>query len=237
MPRRTQSGSGGLVFHVLNRGSRRGWLFRRNADYREFLCVIREAQCRVEMRLLAFALMPNHWHLLLWPRQDPDLSRFMQWLTRTHAVRWHLANGSAGTGAVYQGRFRAIPIQHDAHLAVVGRYIERNPARAGLSERAEDWPWSSAWPLSLPGPRPVLDGWPIPKPRPWLEWVNGTDADRDVDRLRSAIRRQVPFGAPDWSRDIAGRLDQTAGLRGRGRPRRVSPRETGWISGREIPPE
>jgi putative transposase len=110
MPRRFQIGTGGVLFHVMNRGARRGRLFFDADDYRCFLRAMVEALTHTDMRILSYAIMPNHWHLVLWPRADGDLSRFMQRLTRLHAQWWHLAHQSVGTGAVYQGRFRAIPV-------------------------------------------------------------------------------------------------------------------------------
>ena len=75
--------------------------------------------------------------LVLWPRGDGDLSEFMRWLTVTHTQRWHAAHGTAGTGPLYQGRFKSFPIQEDDHLWAVLRYVERNALRAnhGKSER------------------------------------------------------------------------------------------------------
>jgi putative transposase len=219
MPTRSHRGTGGVVFHVMNRGARRGRLFEVAEDYAAFLRVMCDAQARVVIRVLCFILMPNHWHLVVWPERDQDLSHYMQWLTATHALRWHLARGSMGTGAVYQGRFRAIPIRHDGHLLTACQYVERNALRAGLVSRAEDWPWSSAWPRSEPGPRPLLAPWPVERPACWSDWLNRRDLDRDVDRLRDAIRRQVPFGETEWSAGTAAALGLMAGLRGRGRPR------------------
>ena len=74
MPRRLTGGSGGCIFHVMNRGVRRSQLFHRPADYEAFMRVLCEAAARGTMRLLAFAVMPNHWHLVLWPVGDRDLT-------------------------------------------------------------------------------------------------------------------------------------------------------------------
>jgi putative transposase len=96
----------------------------------------------MSMRLLAYCLLPNHFHLALWPYADGDLSAYMAWLLTAHVRRYHQHYHSSGH--VWQGRFRAFPIQEDEHLLTVLRYIERNPVRADLLERARQWPWSSA---------------------------------------------------------------------------------------------
>ena len=87
---------------------------------------------RHHMRLLAYCLMPNHFHVLLWPREDGDLSRFMSWLTMTHTQRWHAHHRTAGTGHLYQGRFKSFSVQSAEHFLTVCRYVERNALRANL---------------------------------------------------------------------------------------------------------
>src|SRR5271154_2443491 len=87
---------------------------------------------RHHMRLLAYCLMPNHFHVLLWPREDGDLSQFMRWLTVTHTQRWHAHHRTTGTGHLYQGRFKSFPVQSDEHFLTVCRYDERNALRANL---------------------------------------------------------------------------------------------------------
>src|SRR5689334_12252592 len=107
MPRRNRFSTGGYVFHVLNRAVGRQTIFANDADYVAFECVMREAAKQVPMRLLSYSIMPNHWHLVLWPVSDNDLSNYMHWLTATHTQRWHLAHGTTGTGPIYQGRFKS----------------------------------------------------------------------------------------------------------------------------------
>jgi putative transposase len=72
-------------------------------DFEAFEEVIVEAKKRLPLRLLAWCVMSNHWHLVLWPRGDGDLSEFMRWLTVTHTQRWHAAHRTSGTGPLYQG--------------------------------------------------------------------------------------------------------------------------------------
>jgi putative transposase len=115
MPRRPRSAQAGFVFHVLNRGVGRQTLFHKDRDYDAFVSLVEQARQKIEMRILAFCLMPNHWHLLLWPASDDALSEYMRWLTVTHTQRWHAHRGTSGTGPVYQGRFKSFPVEADEH--------------------------------------------------------------------------------------------------------------------------
>src|SRR3984957_4727001 len=139
MPRQARSAPGGLVYHAMNRGNGRQRLFHKEADYLAFEKVMLQAIARTPTRLLGWCLMPNHWHLILWPKEDGELSAFVRWLTLTHTQRWHAHRHSAGRGHVYQGRFKSFPIEKDEHLLTVLRYVERNALRARMVERAEDW--------------------------------------------------------------------------------------------------
>jgi putative transposase len=143
MPRSARASVGGYCYHVLNRGNGRATVFHKDGDYHAFLKALREVAQDIPIRVLAYCLMPNHFHLALWPTGDDDLSRALHWLTTAHVRRYHQHYHSSGH--VWQGRFKAFPVQDD-HLLTLLRYIERNPLRAGLVRRAEDWAWSS-----LPG--------------------------------------------------------------------------------------
>ena len=89
MPRRLRVSSGGYAYHVLNRAAGRMRIFGKDRDFEAFEEVIGEAKSRLPMRVLAWCVMANHWHFVLWPRGDGDLSEFMRWLTVTHTQRWH----------------------------------------------------------------------------------------------------------------------------------------------------
>lgn len=216
MPRRPRLATGGFVYHVMNRGARRLTLFDTDTDYRVFLDILRMAQARVPLRLLSYVLMPNHWHLVVWPESDDQLSRFMAWATGTHARRWHVDRGSVGTGAVYQGRYRAIPVKDDRHFLVVCRYVERNPVIAGLVRRSADWPWSSA--MRHRREAPHLAAWPVTRPVGWREYVDAVETPREFLQLRRGIRHVRPFGSQPWQQATAARLQWPFGLRPRGRP-------------------
>jgi putative transposase len=75
--------------------------FTKPTDYAAFEKVLRQAWERLGTRLLAYTVLPNHWHLVLWPREDGELSRSAQWVTVTHVRRWHVHHHTVGTGPVY----------------------------------------------------------------------------------------------------------------------------------------
>jgi REP element-mobilizing transposase RayT len=114
----------------MNRGCGRCTLFDTGNDFAAFERVIDYALERHKMRILGYCVMPNHWHFVLWPKKDGELTAFLRSLTHTHTQRWHAFRHTAGTGHLYQGRFKSFPIQEDGHLLDVLRYVERNPLRA-----------------------------------------------------------------------------------------------------------
>jgi putative transposase len=221
MPRRPRLAAGDLAYHVLNRRVGRLPLFSKAADYAAFETILAEAQAQTKIRIAAYCLMPNHWHLLLWPRQDGELSEVMRWITVTHTQRWHASHHTAGTGAVYQGRFKSFPIQTDEHFLTVARYIERNALRAKLVKRAEDWQRSSLWRRHQGDAKLTawLSDWPVEQPRDWVTRVNRPESLAELEGLRECVQRSRPFGAEAWVRRMAKKYDMESTLRPRGRPR------------------
>ena len=128
---------------MLNRGVRRMPVFEDALAYRSFMRVLHDGQERTSIRLLAYCVMPNHFHLIVWPDRDGQMVEFMRWFQMVHKKRWHQFRQNEGAGALYQGRYKAFPVQDDDHFLTVCRYVERNPLRAGLVTRAEQLPWSS----------------------------------------------------------------------------------------------
>jgi putative transposase len=217
MPRRLRVATGGLVYHVLNRAVGRATLFRKQGDYAAFEKVLRQANEFRPMRLLAFCLMPNHWHLLLWPSQDGDLSEYLRWLTVTHTQRWHAHHHTSGTGPLYQGRFKSFPVEDDDHLLTVWRYVERNALRANLVKAAEEWRWSSLWHRHQQTGVPWLCDGPLPLPERWREHVNRAESEAELEAVRRSVIRGAPFGDEAWQRRTAKRLGLESTLRPRGR--------------------
>lgn len=182
---------GGQVYHVLNRAAGKQRLFRGDSDYQAFEHVLTEAQSRTGMRILAYCVMPTHWHFLLWPSKSRELRNFVQWLTSTHATRWNAARKRVGHGAVYQSRYKSIPVTSETHLQCVWRYVERNALRAKLVKRAEDWRWGSLW-HRLHRSGLICEG-PSPLPANWADLVNSPQTQGEVDDLRAHVATSTPY--------------------------------------------
>jgi len=193
VPRRLLTGTGGVVFHVMNRATRGQVLFDTPADYGSWLDIVAESQERFDMRVLALCPMPNHWHQVLWPRTDADLRRYVARVTFLHARQIHRRRGTFGRGAIFQGRYRAVPVETDSYFYRVVCYVEQNPVRAGLVDRADEWPWSSAA-AQRPAGRVVLSDWPLPRPADWAALVNAEQPQRDVEFIRARTASRSPIG-------------------------------------------
>ncbi len=223
MPRRLRTADGGFAYHVLNRAVGRARIFRKPRDFEAFEKVIAEAKDRMPMRVLGWCVMSNHWHFVLWPHGDGDLSEFMRWLTVTHTQRWHAAHGTSGTGPIYQGRFKSFPIQEDEHLLSVLRYVERNPLRANLVEQVEAWRWSSFWHRVHRNRAGLIDQGPLPLPRRWRQQVQSPQTEAELAAVQRSVSRGAPFGESSWQQQTAKRLDLQSTLRPRGRPHKAKP--------------
>jgi putative transposase len=221
---------------VLNRGNARSEVFHDADDYAAFVELMVAACERVAMRIVSWCLMPNHFHLVVWPRADGDLARWMQWLMTSHVRRYHRRYGTSGH--VWQGRFKSFPIQRRRPGAperasgvietadpvwTAVRYVERNPLRANLVRRAENWRWSS---LHVLGSRPgaaklaVVLTEPTPRPRGWVKLVNQAQSEEELAAMRRSVTRGTPLGGEAWVRRIAAQLGLESTLRPRGRPRK-----------------
>jgi putative transposase len=215
---------GGYVYHVLNRANARLPLFHKDGDYQAFERVLLEALEHVPgMRLLAYCILPNHWHLVVWPRQHGELSDFGHWLTLTHTQRWHAHYHKVGAGHLYQGRFKSFLVDTDDHFLSVCRYVERNALRAGLVAQAEQWRWGSLWQWQQgAGPlRQALADWPLPRPTHWVREVNRVQTEAELEALRRSVQRGQPYGDESWVVAMAARLGLGTTLRPRGRPRKA----------------
>ena len=221
MPRTARASAANTCYHVLNRGNNRNTVFHKNDDYGAFLKLINQANERVKMRLMAFCLMPNHFHLVAWSRNDGDLSRWMQWLMTSHVRRYHRHYESSGH--VWQGRFKAFPIQSDEHLLTVMRYVERNPVRAKTIpiRKAQNWHWSSAGTPPKEFEVVKLHAGPVKRPDRWPDWVNQPLNEKEAQAMDECLQRGKPYGSERWQKQTVKKLGLESTLRPRGRPRKL----------------
>ena len=216
MPRVARQLQHGYCYHLLNRGNGKATLFLDRFDYSAFMKLLAGMRAGYDVRLLAYCLMPNHFHLVLQAEATGAVSEAMQWAQTSYVSRFRVKYGS--TGHIFQGRFKSFPIQNDRHLLTVMRYVERNPVRANLVDSALGWPWSSSrW---RGRPNDLLDESPVPLGVDWNAYVDAPQTGTEVAALRRSISRGAPFGSAQWQRATAQALGLESTLRPRGRPRK-----------------
>ncbi|MFB0527135.1 MAG: transposase [bacterium] len=217
MPRITRGLVDGFVYHVLNRGNGGRGIFNKDQDYRAFADLIKEAKARYAIKIFAYCLMPNHFHMVVAPIRAEELSKGMQWLMTSHVRRYHQHYGTSGH--IWQGRFKSFIIQQDNHLLTVLRYVEGNPVRAGVVNSAKDWLWSSHGETISEKSRLLLDEIPIELPEDWNGYVDEPLTENELEKLHQSVNRQSPYGTSAWQIEVSKELRLESTLRPRGRPR------------------
>lgn len=209
----------GVAHHVVQRGNRRQILFFGDADRRAYLKLLAAACARCGTRCLAWCLMDNHVHLILVPATEDGLRAPLASVHTAYSQRINRA--LALSGHLFQGRFASYAMD-DAHLLVAARYVENNPVAAGLVERAESWPWSSAR-AHLAGRSDGLTdvaalGAHVPDWGAML--ARGLEAADEDERIAQAVRSGRPVGAAGWL-EALGEGSGPASPPRRGRPPRA----------------
>ena len=184
MPKRIIPVVAGVVYHVVNRARDGVTLFESARAYADFVDLVEETLILHPIRILAFCLMPNHWHFVLWPETAPAVRHFIGRLSQAHAIRFHLAKRTRGSGPIYVKRFEARPVETELGVHRVVRYVERNPCAAGLTPTPAAWPWSSA---AEPSPIRLAD-WPVPRPADWKSFVARQIESAELLRIRAALK-------------------------------------------------
>ncbi|MBT9131290.1 MAG: hypothetical protein DDT41_01595 [candidate division WS2 bacterium] len=216
MPRIIRGLADGYIYHVINRGNGRQEIFHKEQDYKVFIELIKEAKERYPMRLYAYCLMSNHYHIVLMPEKAEYLSKWMQWLMTSHVRRYHRHHGTSGH--VWQGRYKSFIIQEDVHLLMVLRYVEGNPIRAELVNSAKEWLWSSHRERITGSPYQLINEIPVQIPNTWGSYVDELQTERELERLREGVNRQSPYGTLEWQAQVSKRLGLESTIRPRGRP-------------------
>ena len=219
MPRVGRKIIDGLIYHVLNRGNEKRLIFADADDYQEFLDLMARAQERFPINILAYCLMPNHFHLVGQAPVAADLAKNMHWLLSTHARRFR--SKWEGAGHVWQGRFKSFPVQSDHHLITLLRYVEGNPVRAGIVASCHEWRWSSVrereGERKGENSRGLLAPLPVDLPGDWIRFVDQPLHAEERDAILLGVNKHVPLGDPMWQRQAAGWIEEKEVSR-RGRP-------------------
>ena len=223
MPRIPRPVAPGIPHHVTQRGNRREAVFFADSDRAAYLACLAEHCVKNAVEVLGYCLMPNHVHLVVVPTSPDGLEKVFRPVHTYYAQRLNRMRG--WSGHVWQGRYFSSPLDEPYFWAAL-RYVERNPVRAGLVRRAQDYRWSSArahcglrsdalltndphWSETL---RMVSD---------WPAWLAEPDIADQVDVMRHRVERGLPCGEEDFVREMESRLGHLLRPRKVGRPRKA----------------
>ena len=195
MPRAKRFMRPDSIHHVINRANERRQLFDSPDDYDEFVRLIAWAKQRCPVRILAFNVMPNHWHFLFWPGNENEIPKFIHRLSTTHSIRRRKRTDSVGFGHVYQHRYHSFLVDSESYYFKVIHYIEANPVRAGLVSTAKDWRWSSLSERRLPSGRSIVDEGPLALPSNWDELVDEPLDAEVLQKIRTGFQQRMPIPA------------------------------------------
>ncbi len=212
----------GFPHHVTQRGNRRADVFETDADREAYLRFLKRYAGRYGLSVWAYCLMSNHIHLVAVPAHEHSLGRALRDAHTVYAMYFNTRTELSGH--VWQGRFHSCPMD-ESHLWATVRYVERNPVRAGLVERAEAYRWSSAAAHcglrndallsgSFP-PAGVIDD--------WKQWLTGAEDEGAVKRIRGHTHTGRPCGSPTFVAQLEDLLQRT--LRPNKRGRKPKPKQ------------
>lgn len=219
----------GYPHHLIQRGNNRQAIFVDDEDRQRYVSMLREGLREQGIALHAWVLMDNHVHLLATPPEAGSLSRLMQRQGTWYAGWFNQRHGR--TGALWEGRFRSSLVETDAYLLVCMRYVELNPVRAGLAERAEDYRWSSARHHLGLGADPLvtdhalfwaLGNTPFEREARYRAFL-GSASPAESRRLGEAFLRGRPLGTATFVERLAAETGRALSPRPRGRPPRPKP--------------
>lgn len=221
-PQRTDVG--GYIYHVLNRANARNVIFTSEKNYQDFEQILFDAVEKFKMRLVAYTIMPNHFHFVLFPEYDGEINKFMHWLTLTHTQRWHVKTETVGYGHLYQGRYKSFLVENDKHLWTLLAYVERNPLRAKLVKSLNDWKWSSYYKrhFGTPSQKKLLATESVEWPDNYEELLKVSEKQEDLGKIRNSVNRGKPYGVISWVNRIMKKFGLEITERKRGRPKKGS---------------
>lgn len=222
MPRNARVDVGGEIYHVINRANGRLRIFNKSEDYQLFEQLLFETKELFDMRILAYCIMPNHFHLVLYPRNSGDLGLFMHRLSNAHTRKVHARTNTNGNGHLYQGRYKSFLVDEENYLLAVIKYVERNAVRAELIHSCEDWKWGSAW-RRIHGTvqqQKLLDQKSFQLPDNYLKWINTKENSESLNIIRTSVNKSVPYGRERWVENMVSKYHLESTLKSPGRPKK-----------------
>jgi len=219
MPRIARVVVPSMPHHVTQRGNYQQIVFRDDEDWKHYLLWLKEYSNRCALKIWAYCLMSNHVHFIVVPLHSDSMAKTFN---QTHMRYSQYFNRKMGKkGHLWQGRFYSCPLDEAHHYAAV-RYVENNPVRAGLVERAEDYLWSSALSHAQTMSDPVLsDDLPLlTEIEDWREYLSSLDERSTVDRIRRCTLTGRPAGDYLFTESIEMLLGRPLTPEPIGRPRK-----------------
>ena len=219
----------GQVMHVMVRGNNRETLFFSDEDRRIYLEWLQEATKQFVCSVHAFALMPNHVHLLLTPQHKDSLAKTMQSLGRRYAQYFNQQHHRSGT--IWEGRYRSSLIDPDYFLRCQ-RYIELNPVRAGYQSSPQESTWTSfATHIGTNADPWLVDHqhfWklgntPFERQMAWSSFVKEGAPHWEDKQITESLLRSKPWVSDIFAKKLFKSTPEIAKIRQRGRPKKINP--------------
>jgi len=205
MPRIARGLAGGEIYHIINRGNRKMAIFHDEKDYKKFIELLFRGRDIADVKLYAFAIMPNHFHLIAKPKESNDISKYMQWVLTSY-VRYYNKTYKT-SGHLWQGRYKSFIVKKDNYLINLYNYVLENPLRAKL----ENWKHTSE--------NYKNSGFIEELPVEISEIKKNIDK-KEIENIRHCIERQSPYGDETWREKICKKYNLSSTIRPRGRPKK-----------------
>jgi putative transposase len=209
----------GYPHHIVQRGNNRENIFLDRMDYEKYLFLLTKYSEEKEVSILAYCLMPNHVHLLVTPSREETLARMMQGVTLCYTQHFNRKTGR--TGRLWECRYYSAVIDRDSYLWTVSKYIENNPVRTGISERPEDYPYSSAR-AHVFGRDDRLLNEPLFDKNELSEYKKIMKLQEDkkiLEEIRKQTKLGKPLGDEGFLETLSDRIGLNLSFKPRGRPR------------------
>lgn len=222
MPRQPRVVFSGIPHHITQRGNRREDIFFNDKDKKQYLSWLKEYSKEHNVDILAYCLMTNHIHLIAVPNSEDGLHRVLKPLHMRYAQMINRAKG--WKGHLWQGRFFSSPLD-DEYLFYATRYVERNPVRANMVKKAENYKWSSA-----KGHCGITKDEILTTKKKWLnkyegiedwsEWLRVEEDLENIDIIRRNTEKGLPIGSDRFIRKLESISDRILSYRPQGRPKK-----------------